>query len=45
MRKHLPDGREGGVEALMALRGVNLVTAMTVVAEIGDMSRLKAPGN
>jgi transposase len=31
------------VEALMALRGVNLVTAMTVVAEIGDMSRFESP--
>jgi transposase len=29
----------GVVEALMALRGVNIVTAMTVVAEIGDISR------
>ena len=31
------------VEALMALRGVNLITAMTVVAEIGDMSRFESP--
>jgi len=31
------------VEALMALRGVNLVTAMMVVAEIGDMSRFESP--
>jgi transposase len=31
------------VEALMSLRGVNLVTAMTIVAEIGDMSRFKSP--
>ena len=31
------------VEALMALRGVNLVTAMTIVAEIGDMSRFESP--
>jgi transposase len=31
------------VEALMLLRGVNLVTAMTIVAEIGDMSRFESP--
>lgn len=31
------------VEALMSLRGVNLVTAMTIVAEIGDMSRFESP--
>src|SRR5664279_660669 len=31
------------VEALMALRGVNLVAAMTIVAEIGDMSRFEGP--
>jgi len=30
----------------MALRGVNLVTAMTIVAEIGDMQAgLEALGN
>jgi len=31
------------VVALMALRGVNLVTAMTIVSEIGDISRFKSP--
>jgi transposase len=31
------------VEALMALRGVSLITAMTVVAELGDMSRFESP--
>lgn len=31
------------VEALMSLRGVNLVTAMTIVAEIGDMGRFESP--
>jgi len=31
------------VEALMALRGVNLVTAMTIVSEIGDLSRFESP--
>jgi transposase len=29
------------IEALMALRGVNLLTAVTVVAEIGDLRRFK----
>lgn len=32
------------VEGLMALRGVNLVTAMTIVAELGDLSRFESPG-
>jgi len=27
----------------MSLRGVNLITAMTIVAEIGDMSRFESP--
>jgi len=31
------------VEALMALRGVSIVTAMTIVAEIGDISRFESP--
>ena len=31
------------VEALMALRGVKLITAMTVVAELGDISRFDSP--
>ncbi len=31
------------VEALMALRGVGLVTAMTVMAELGDISRFDSP--
>jgi len=31
------------VEALMALRGVKLVTAMTVIAELGDISRFDSP--
>ncbi len=31
------------VEALMALRGVKLITAMTVLAELGDLSRLTSP--
>lgn len=44
MRKALTGWSLGPVvEALMALRGVNLVTAMTVVAEIGDMSRFESP--
>ena len=44
MRKALTGWSLGVVvEALMALRGVNLVTAMTIVAEIGDMSRFENP--
>ena len=31
------------VEALMALRGVNLVTALSVVAELGDITRFDSP--
>ena len=31
------------VEALMALRGVSLITAMTVLAELGDISRFDSP--
>jgi transposase len=31
------------VEALQALRGINLVTAATVMAEIGDLSRFENP--
>jgi len=31
------------VEGLMALRGVSLITAMTVVAELGDITRFDSP--
>ncbi len=31
------------VEALMSLRGVQLITAMTVLAELGDLSRFDSP--
>lgn len=31
------------VEALMALRGVKLITAMTIMAELGDLSRFESP--
>ena len=31
------------VEALMALRGVRLVTALSVVAELGDITRFDSP--
>jgi len=31
------------VEALMALRGCRLITAMTVMAELGDISRFESP--
>ena len=31
------------VEGLMALRGVDVVTAMTVLAELGDITRFDSP--
>lgn len=31
------------VEALMALRGVSLITAMTILAELGDITRFDSP--
>jgi transposase len=31
------------VEALMALRGVKLITAMTIMAELGDITRFDSP--
>ena len=31
------------VEALMSLRGVSLITAMTVLAELGDLTRFDSP--
>ena len=31
------------VEALMALRGVQMITAMTVLAELGDLTRFDSP--
>jgi transposase len=31
------------VEGLMALRGIDLVAAMTIVAELGDLSRFESP--
>lgn len=31
------------VEALMAMRGISLITAMTVLAELGDISRFDSP--
>jgi transposase len=31
------------VEALQALRGINLVTAATIAAEIGDLRRFNSP--
>ena len=30
------------IEALMALRGVNLLTATTIIAEIGDLHRFES---
>lgn len=32
------------VEGLMALRGINLVAAMTIISELGDLSRFESPG-
>ena len=44
MRKVLADWLLAPVvEALMALRGVKLITAMTVMAELGDISRFDNP--
>ena len=31
------------VEALMALRGISLITAMTTIAELGDVTRFNSP--
>jgi len=31
------------VEALMAMRGIKLITAMTIMAELGDISRFDSP--
>ena len=31
------------VEALMALRGIELVSAMTIMAELGDITRFESP--
>ena len=33
------------VEALMSLRGVNVLTAVTVLAELGDLTRFDSPVN
>lgn len=44
MRKALQDWTmKPVIEGLMALRGVNFVTAMTVIAELGDLSRFGTP--
>ena len=44
MRNALPAWQLGPiVEALMSLRGVKLITAMTVMAELGDISRFDSP--
>lgn len=44
MRSVLPSWSLGPVvEALMAMRGVSLITAMTVMAELGDISRFDSP--
>jgi transposase len=38
-----PPGMRAVVEALQALRGVALITAVTVVAELGSLSRFQSP--
>lgn len=44
MREALPQWSLGPVaEALMALRGVSLITAMTTLAELGDLTRFDSP--
>ncbi len=44
MRKALKGWSLGSVaEALMALRGVSLITAMTILAELGDITRFDSP--
>ena len=44
MRRALPQWKLGPVvEALMALRGVDLVTAMVTMAELGDITRFDSP--
>lgn len=44
MREALPGWSQAPVvEALMALRGVSLITAMGIVAELGDLSRFDSP--
>lgn len=44
MRQALPTWSLGPVaEALMALRGVDLITAMTTLAELGDITRFDSP--
>jgi len=45
IRELLPQWRwHPGVQGLMALRGVSLIVATTVLAEIGDLSRFTNPG-
>jgi transposase len=44
MRKALDGWKlKGVVEGLMSLRGIDLIAAMTIVAELGDISRFKSP--
>jgi len=44
MHQALQQWRWRGVaEALMALRGVSMITAMTTVAELGDLTRFASP--
>lgn len=44
LRKALPEwSMRAVVEALMALRGVSLIVAMTTLAELGDITRFDSP--
>jgi transposase len=44
MRKALDGWKlKAVVEGLMALRGIDLIAAMTIVAELGDISRFESP--
>ena len=38
-----PAGMRAVIEALQALRGIALVTAVTIVAEVGELSRFAKP--
>ena len=46
LRTLLPEWKMAPVvEALQALRGVSLITALITVAEVGDLTRFENPGN
>lgn len=41
--KTAPESMRGVIEALQALRGIALVSAVTIVAEVGELSRFATP--